>query len=446
MVAAVLAGLVFAGQPVQAQEGAKVGNWKTWHVTSPDEITVPAPPSDTSDQTKTELNELRTLQARRLDSPALTALANSWNGIAAVQRWTDVAIRIPIHPVYGTRISAYMHTAMLDAVIVAYRAKYTHNRKAPSQLATGLTPAFATVGSEPSYPSEHAAIAGAASAVLAFLDPSAARTYEAMAQDQALSRLVAGTNYRSDIEAGLALGRAVAEKAIARAKTDGSDSLNFDPLPTGPGIWSGPFTVGRTKGQWKPWLMTSGSQFRAAPPPAFDSAEFKAAIAEVKQRATSVTSVEKALHDYWNPTGPYIPFYGLAYSAMAQEKASVPRAARIASHMATAADDAAIACWDSKFFYMVPRPSQVDPTIPLLTPVPPYPDHTSGFNSQSGALSESIAYFFPQEAPRARDMADQCVELRIYQGIHTRFADVAGRLQGQQCAQLAADRDKTFDQ
>jgi hypothetical protein len=426
--------------------GPKVGQWKTWNLASADEIAVPAPPADTSDQTKAELNELRLLQAVR--SPILNRVAEYWSAPSAVKAWTDVSIRIPLHPTRRGRIAAYVHTAMLDAVVVAYRAKYTHNRRAPAQLAADLKASFDMVGDEPSYPSEHAAIAGAASAVLAYFTPAEAKSYEAMAQEAAFSRLIAGTNTRSDVEAGLALGRAVAAKAIARAQTDGAtpDLVTAVPTrPTGPGIWGGTSTVEPLKGTWRPWLMASGSQLRPGPPPAYGSPEFNAALAEVKRLATSVTASERAISNFWLATIPYVPFYDTAYALMAQEQTSVARAARITAHIATSTDDASIACWDAKFHYWFLRSIEADPTIPLLTPTPPYPDYSSGFSALAGAMSESIGYFFPQEAARLSQIAEQIAIMRVYQGVHYRFACEAGLQQGRQAAQLGAERDKAND-
>lgn len=425
-------------------EGARVGKWKTWNLASADDVAVPAPLADTSDQMKTELNELRVLQAVR--SPVLNQVVNKWDGLNAVKQWTDAFIRIPGHPVNVGRISAYMHTAILDAVVVAYRAKYTYNRAAPAQAASDLTPSGTAVAGEPSYPSEHAAIAGAASAVLDFLDPTNAKTYDAMAQEEAYSRMVAGTNYRSDVEAGLALGKAVAAKAIARAKTDGSDAVNNDPFPTGAGLWTGTTVVGRTKGTWRPWLMTSGDQFRPAPPPAFGSPEFNAALAEVKRRATSVTGSEKAISDFWSANGLYGPWFNTAYTLMAQNNTSVARAARITASIAASADDAVISCWDAKFHYWLLRPYQADPTIPLLVAPPPYPSYSSGFSSLTAGLGDSIASFFPAETDRLRQIEEQGAIMRVYQGIHYWFDCAAALQQGRQVAQLGAERDKANDQ
>ena len=44
-----------------------------------------------------------------------------------------------------------------------------------------------------------------------------------MAAEVGQTRLLMGANYRSDIDAGFTLGQAVAQKALARAATDGSD-------------------------------------------------------------------------------------------------------------------------------------------------------------------------------------------------------------------------------
>lgn len=51
--------------------------------------------------------------------------------------------------------------------------------------------------------------------MLAAAFPSEARRLAAVAEESSLSRLYAGIHYRFDMEAGLALGRAAAAKALA---------------------------------------------------------------------------------------------------------------------------------------------------------------------------------------------------------------------------------------
>src|SRR5262249_47937817 len=78
------ASLTYATTPV---DGAKVGHWKTWVLASGSEIAVPAPPADTSDQTKKELDELRQLQTQR-DAISNTAV-QFYNAVPASQRWHE---------------------------------------------------------------------------------------------------------------------------------------------------------------------------------------------------------------------------------------------------------------------------------------------------------------------------------------------------------------------
>lgn len=95
-----------------------------------------------------------------------------------------------------------------------------------------------------------------------------------------------------------------------------------------------------------------------------------------------------------------------------------------------------------------------DPNWRPLTNTPPYPDYTSGANNVTAALTRTLSLFFekddmsftvasgnPQSEQKTRnynrfsDMAAEMVEARILQGIHFRFADVAGREQGRQVAE-----------
>jgi hypothetical protein len=341
-------------------------------------------------------------------------------------------------------VSAHVHTAMADAVVVAYHAKYAYNRKAPSQLANDLIPAVSTI-SDPSYPSEHAAIAGAAAAVLSFFNPSEAKNYDALAQEEGLSRMIAGTNYRSDVEAGLALGRAVAAKVIARAQADGGDAKWTGTVPTGPGYWVGTNPVEPLAGNWKTWILSSGSQIRPGPPPAFDTPEFKAQVAAVKHLTTTMTASERALALYWLQVGPFLPHFDTAYTLMAGNNVSVARAARITALMAAAAEDAVIGVWDAKYVYWTLRPTQVDPTIPTLTPVPNYPAFNSGFTAVSSAALETIGYFFPAEASRMREIAQQIALGRVHEGIHYPIDVESALTMGRQVAELGIQRDKMND-
>ena len=113
----------------------------------------------------------------------------------------------------GFRVLALMNVAIADAEIAAWDAKYYYNRTRPSQADRALVTQIPTPDS-PSYPSEHAAAAGAAAAVLSYLFPNNAAAFSSMAQQAGASFVYAGLQYPSDVIAGLALGQAVAARVI----------------------------------------------------------------------------------------------------------------------------------------------------------------------------------------------------------------------------------------
>ena len=134
---------------------------------------------------------------------------------------------------------ALLHTAIHDAAIAAWDARLAHGRPSPAATDSRITPPAGVDPAAPTFPSEHAAVAGAAAAVLAYLLPDAAPgRFDALAEEAAMSRVWAGAAFPSDVEAGLALGRAVGERAVARGMRDGADA-KFDPatMPNGPGFW-----------------------------------------------------------------------------------------------------------------------------------------------------------------------------------------------------------------
>jgi hypothetical protein len=64
-------------------------------------------------------------------------------------------------------------------------------------------------------------LSAAAAAVLGYLFPRDASRVEALASEASESRLWAGIHFRSDLVAGRALGRRVAERVIQRGRIDG---------------------------------------------------------------------------------------------------------------------------------------------------------------------------------------------------------------------------------
>jgi membrane-associated phospholipid phosphatase len=431
-----------------ASDGPKVAQWKTWVLASGTEIQVPAPPDETSDQTKAELAELQQLQKER--SPSANTAIQYYNAVPATQRWHDLAFTLaraapPQSPNRQARLAAILHTALHDAVIATWATKYQFNRKPPRQMAPDVTQVAIITGEvsalEPSYPSEHAAIAGTAVDVLTAFFPKEEANLKAMATELAQTRLLMGANYRSDIDAGFALGQAVAKQALARAATDGSDAKWTGTVPTGPGLWGGKNPLEPLMGTWKPWLLTRGDQFRPEPPPAFGSAEFQEELAVLKrinssptpsQRAIATNFAAKSLDFVWEP----------GYALVRRERLSVPREVRLLAPIATLQMDAYIAAHDAKYTYWQLRPNMADYTIVPLIPVPNHPAYVSNAAIIASAATAFVGYMFPQEAAQWQYLGEEAGLSRIYGGIHYPSDERAGNQMGKSIAALAIQRDK----
>jgi membrane-associated phospholipid phosphatase len=88
--------------------------------------------------------------------------------------------------------------------------------------------------------------------------------------------------------------------------------------------------------------------------------------------------------------------------------------------------DAAIVCWDTKYQYFNPRPSQLDPSIKTLTGLPNFPSYISGHSTFSGAAATILGYLIPENAAKYTAMAQEAGKSRLVGGIHYRTDCDAG--------------------
>ena len=190
-----------SGGSASAPVEPRAGTWKTWVIASATEIRVPAPPDTAA--TAAELAELQRLAAAR-DAATLERI-RYWDAGSPAYRWNELAIETSARnnttSVPGARAFTLMSVAIDDALVTAWSAKYAYNRPRPGDADSGVTAAVATPRS-PSYPSEHAVVAGAASVVLAYIWPKDAERFAALAEQAAQSRVAAGVQYPSDAKAG----------------------------------------------------------------------------------------------------------------------------------------------------------------------------------------------------------------------------------------------------
>jgi membrane-associated phospholipid phosphatase len=435
------------------------GSWRTWVLTSGRQLRPGPPPAP--NVARDEVQELAAL-AKQRDAAALDRIAY-WDSGAPGYRWNEIAITHSLKAglgLFAYRAMALLHVAIYDATVAAWDAKYTYWRPRPSEFnAGGPKFSFQTAIPDPrspAYPCEHSVAAGAAAAVLGYLFPQDAAMFAAKAAEAAESRLLAGVQHRSDTVAGLALGRAVAELVIARARTDGSDLPWTGTVPVGPGLWSGEPAF-PTFGNLKTWVLASGSELRPGPPPAWDSPQRAAEIAEVKNYKRDAFLGSEL--GFWpeDPAGRpapdsgpfssnqavyyYAPFLHLLWSTELNQKvaeyrldANPPRAARAYALVNIAGYEASVACWDAKYFYWTARPNQFDPTITTVLPTYPIPDYPSGHSTGLAGTAAVLGYLFPREASFFWSRAVENAASRLWAGIHFRSACEGGLALGRAVA------------
>jgi membrane-associated phospholipid phosphatase len=433
MILALLAGCTFTVDPnFQSQASSDqvqpdAGTWQTWVLPSADALRPAAPPDAAA--TQAELAEVEQLVAGR-DEVALQQVAY-WDAGSPSYRWIEAAFAqnrsTPAGAPRVLRMMSMMNVAIYDGMVAAWDAKYTYNRARPGEMDSSLS-VLAQHTNSPSYPSEHAVAAGAASTVLAYIYPDQAQTFLDMAQEAANSRVLAGASFPSDVQAGLELGQQVAEQVIARAAADDALPAWDGVIPTGDGYWTGENPGLPTAGQYKTWVLASGDELRAAPPPAYGSPELAAAHEEVVAFTRTVQSTYRAV--YWqSPQGAFEGWYNLVATRLFEQglHGNAPEAARIYALMSVAHHDACVACWNNKFTYWYFRPFQMDETLTTVFPTPNYPSYPSGHACVSTAISEVTAALFPDSAETLRGLATEALASRMWAGIHWGFEMEAGK-------------------
>lgn len=428
------------------------GSWKTWVLDSPTQIAVPPPPAPGSADEERDRAELERLTSDR--TPAMERAAKSWDRQMAIEPWMNLNFELVAarakDPVAASRAYALLSVAMYDATVAAWNAKYRYDRDPPSDVDALVDP-----GPDPSYPSTHAVIAGAASRVLAYLYPERpAASYEAMAVNIARSRAAAGANFPSDVRAGLDLGRAVGDEVIAYARRDGSDREWKGEPPDERGSWEPPpgklaAPVGVLAGTWKTWLLESGSQFRPPPFPEYGSPAFMAEVQAVVDAKENLTPEQIAAAEFWaGEEGTALPpgiWNQVVFRYLRRDPPTLPRAARVLALLNVAQADAGVAAWDSKYAYWVTRPENaiqdlgIDPSWEPLIDTPFFPAYVSGHATYSGAAGEVMSYLYPEDADIFRMRAEEAATSRVWGGIHYPLDGTEGLKLGRRIGQLAVE-------
>ncbi|HET9317210.1 MAG TPA: phosphatase PAP2 family protein [Vicinamibacteria bacterium] len=456
---------------------AGAGNWRMLVLSGPTQIAVPPPGLVTSDAYRAELTAIKAAQA------GLTAeqreVVAYWSG-GGVLRWNQILRELvarynlppaprpdgtyPVpdatnpfadpqfpfaNPPYAARAYSYVSVAQFEALKSAWYDMYLYNRPAPSRVDSGVQ-ALANAD-VPAYPSADAVMSGVNETLMRLLFPAAVDEIARHAQDQRNAAVWSGKAAPSDVEAGVALGRSVAAVFQARAASDGMrtaggsraiwDGMAAAATARGEVAWASQETPPRPPmlplfGQVRPWAMSSADIVVERPPapPSTSSAQMKQELAEVKSYTTSATREQIAIANKWSDgAGTYTPpghWNDIATEHIRDARMSEVRAARAYALLNMAMHDAAVGCWDAKYAYFNPRPSQLDPSIKTAIGLPNFPSYTSGHSTFSAAAAVVLSYLFPGQASAFDAMKEESSLSRLYSCIHYRSDIEVGKEHG----------------
>lgn len=284
----------------------------------------------------------------------------------------------------------------------------------------------------------------------------------------------------TEADPGVTVGATAAAGIIAMRACDGSFPSTTPP----------PFVGGSAAGMWRPtppgflpmltpWLgnvtpftLTRPAQFRPDPPPALTSHKYSRDYNEVKALGalnnSSRTPEQTDQAYFW--ASNYVVLWNQVLRDISTARINdIADSARLFALADMSMADALITCWNTKNYYVSWRPvtgiqegnndgnpwTAGDSTwLPLIT-TPNYPDHSSGANNVTGAVTRALALFFRSDhmmfsvtttnpGPTTQDIrpfnrfsdaAQEVVDARIYEGIHFRFADEPARKQGRNVAE-----------
>ena len=399
-------------------------NWKLLFIDKPQQITIPAPRGTTE-----SMAELQSLKRgmNKLDEKKLAAI-KYWDAGAPSYRWNQIAPKlIDQKPETMLRIpTAWMNIAIYDATILAWKEKIHYKRKRPHSLDPQL-PTIIVGPQTYSFPCEHSVTAAAAAYVLAYFFPEKSDSILQLARAASQSRIDAGVQFPSDVEAGWKLGEGVAKLVIEIAKNDGSGKVWKGIMNKDPKKWTGSFAMGAGLASFTPIIIQRADQFRPQAPPDFEN-EMK----DLKNFKKTFKSASLAY--YWANNGGFDFWSDLASQKMFENRMTddAPAVARIYAVLHTAYHDAAISIFDAKYTYWGIRPFQYDSTYKSLIPTPPFPGYPSGHATGASTSSTVLAYFFPADAKQFQQLAQDCADSRFYAGIHFRVDNETGLRMGKE--------------
>ncbi|WP_243057153.1 vanadium-dependent haloperoxidase [Nocardioides sp. SR21] len=396
----------------------------------------------------------------------------------AVRAWNQIAVDTLIGlpgPAGGAPPAAAVHVGMVQGAVFDAVNAIAHREFRPYLLHKRF----------PRWASQDAATAAAAYGVLHDI---VSTVPVGLTDEQRATRLATlDTQYADALAAvpdgwaetkGVAAGEAAAAAMIADRQGDGRFGPSQWVPNSAPGHWSPSLDPVTNQpildptpwvGGVRPFTMTSSSQFRTAGPLALTSTQWATDFNEVKAIGSATSAVRTAEQGYiarWWQSTPVRSWNEVARDLADRNDLNALDTARMLALANLSGADAAINCWNDKYYWDFWRPlnairraaedgnAGTEPDAawtPLISA--PYPDHPSGHLCLDGAYTTILRAYFGNTIQGGYSITsvsslllageatvrtfgsfsqvlDEIVEARIWAGLHFRTADRQGKWLG----------------
>jgi len=218
-----------------------------------------------------------------------------------------------------------------------------------------------------------------------------------------------------DVADGVTVGEAAANDIIALRTGDGRGAATptYGTIgPVLPGQWQLQTAAQTAQTPWlatmRPFLLDRASQFRAEPPPALDSKQYAKDLEEVEAYGALHSAVrtpdETAIAYFWNANA-ISQANQTMQNVITEHSLDLVDAAHLIAMSELTMSDAGMACFDSKYFYLVWRPfsaianadkdgntdTAADPSWQPLLTTPTHPEYPSAHGCLTSALTDALA-------------------------------------------------------
>ena len=395
------------------------------------------------------------MKTRILNILAALVLSSVVTRADVVGDWNAImVVTVTVDPFNQSRFAAITQLAVFEAV---------------NAITGDFKPYLGTIVAPPGASAEAAVIAAAHTVLRAYF-PARAESLDA-ARAASLAAIPDG---RAKSE-GIAVGESAAAAMMSSRRDDGSATPEFyQPPAPAPGQWQVTPSCGANGGQFfhwrnvKPFGIRNARQFRLDPPPALTRTTYTRDYIEVKT-VGSVANTERP-QDRTDVARVYATFTATqVFNPIARNAAqgkSIAENARALALLNMAISDAAIATFDSKYYYNFWRPetaiqagatddnpkTEPDAAFAPFITTPCFPSYPSAHATLTTAALEmveriygrgnySVAVTSPAVAgitlsySNIRQIAADVDDARVYGGIHFRFDQEQGADMGRRIAE-----------